>query len=81
MTSTAFAIFTLYMIPDPATTPLSKSGQALFGLAVAAVYGVYFSMHLAFGLFFSLFTVCLLRGLWLWGEAAWTSRRAALAST
>jgi Na+-translocating ferredoxin:NAD+ oxidoreductase RnfD subunit len=76
MTSAAFMVFTLYMIPDPATTPLSQRGQIAFGLAVAAVYGVYFSLHLAFGLFFSLFTVCLLRGLYLWWQAAWRTPEA-----
>jgi len=31
MTSAAFIIFTLYMIPDPATTPPKPGRQALFG--------------------------------------------------
>src|ERR1043166_7619371 len=35
MTSAAFIIFTLYMIPDPATTPLKPARQALFGVSVA----------------------------------------------
>ena len=35
--SAAFIVFTLYMIPDPATTPLKPSGQALFGFSVALV--------------------------------------------
>src|SRR5262245_45080494 len=38
MTSAAFIIFTLYMIPDPATTPLRPARQAFFGLSVALVY-------------------------------------------
>ena len=39
MTSAAFIVFTLYMVPDPATTPLKPWRQAAFGFAVAMVYG------------------------------------------
>jgi hypothetical protein len=65
MTSAAFIIFTLYMIPDPATTPFHPARQALFGFAVAMVYGVIQLMHLVFGLFFALLIVCAVRGLGL----------------
>jgi enediyne biosynthesis protein E5 len=63
MTSAAFIVFTLYMIPDPATTPLKPFRQVCFGLAVAAVYGTIQVLHLVFGLFFALLSVCLIRGL------------------
>jgi hypothetical protein len=63
MTSAAFILFTLYMVPDPATTPLKHSRQILFGFAVATVYGLIQMMHLVFGLFFALVTVCAIRGL------------------
>jgi len=63
MTSAAFILFTLYMIPDPATTPLKPWRQAAFGFSVAMVYGVIQVMHLVFGLFFALVTVCAIRGL------------------
>jgi Na+-translocating ferredoxin:NAD+ oxidoreductase RnfD subunit len=63
MTSAAFIIFTLYMIPDPATTPLKPARQALFGIAVALVYAVFQLNHVVFGLFFALVTVCAIRGL------------------
>ena len=63
MTSAAFIIFTLYMIPDPATTPLRPARQALFGFSVAMVYGVIQLLHLVFGLFFALLIVCAVRGL------------------
>jgi Na+-translocating ferredoxin:NAD+ oxidoreductase RnfD subunit len=62
MTSAAFIIFTLYMIPDPATTPLKPRPQIVFGLAVAAVYGILQALHVVFGLFFALVLVCALRG-------------------
>src|SRR4026209_1584184 len=73
MTSAAFIIFTLYMIPDPATTPLKPSRQALFGLAVALVYGILQVLHLVFGLFFALLIVCAIRGLSL-PIHAWSPR-------
>jgi hypothetical protein len=63
MTSAAFIVFTLYMVPDPATTPLNPWRQAAFGLAVAMVYGVIQMMHLVFGLFFALLTVSAIRGI------------------
>ena len=48
---------------DPATTPLKPSRQVLFGLAVAIVYGIIQVLHLVFGLFFALVTVCAIRGI------------------
>jgi enediyne biosynthesis protein E5 len=66
MTSAAFIVFTLYMIPDPATTPLDSRRQIFFGLAVAAVYGMLQAMHVVFGLFLALVIVCGLRGMLLW---------------
>jgi Na+-translocating ferredoxin:NAD+ oxidoreductase RnfD subunit len=63
MTSAAFIVFTLYMVPDPATTPLNPWRQALFGFSVAMVYGYIQILHLVFGLFFALLTVCLIRGI------------------
>jgi hypothetical protein len=71
MTSAAFIIFTLYMIPDPATTPLKPPRQALFGFAVAMVYGTLQMLHLVFGLFFALLIVCAIRGLSLHAWALW----------
>lgn len=71
MTSAAFIIFTLYMIPDPATTPIKPRQQVLFGLAVATVYGILQALHVAFGLFFALVLVCGVRGLVLYLAAAW----------
>jgi len=63
MTSAAFILFTLYMIPDPATTPLNPWRQALFGFSVAMIYGLIQVLHLVFGLFFALLTVCAIRGI------------------
>jgi Na+-translocating ferredoxin:NAD+ oxidoreductase RnfD subunit len=66
MTSAAFILFTLYMIPDPATTPLNNRSQIIFGLLVAMLYGVLILNDVVFGLFISLFLVCALRGLFLY---------------
>ena len=71
MTSAAFIIFTLYMIPDPATTPLNPARQAAFGFAVAAVYGLLQARHIVFGLFYALLIVCAVRGLSLHALEAW----------
>ena len=66
MTSAAFIIFTLYMIPDPATTPLKPGRQAAFGARVAIVYAITQLLHLVFGLFFALLFVCAIRGISMW---------------
>jgi enediyne biosynthesis protein E5 len=71
MTSAAFIIFTLYMIPDPATTPLKPARQVVFGFSVAMVYGILQLLHLVFGLFFALLSVCAIRGLSLHAAARW----------
>jgi hypothetical protein len=63
MTSAAFIVFTLYMVPDPATTPLNPWRQAAFGFSVAIIYGLIQVLHLVFGLFFALLTVSAIRGI------------------
>lgn len=63
MTGVAFVLFSFYMISDPATTPFSARSQALFGVAIAAAYGLLVSLHVVFGLFFALTSVSALRGL------------------
>jgi Na+-translocating ferredoxin:NAD+ oxidoreductase RnfD subunit len=63
MTSAAFIVFTLYMVPDPATTPLKPWRQVAFGFSVAMIYGVIQMLHLVFGLFFALLTVSAIRGI------------------
>lgn len=70
MTGTAFVIFTLYMIPDPATTPVEVRRQVAFGLAVAAIYGFLQASHVAFGLFIALTIVAAARGIALYLNSA-----------
>ncbi len=66
MTGLAFVLFTFYMVTDPMTTPRSVRGQIVFGLATAALYGLLSHAGVVFGLFFSLFLVCGVRGAQLW---------------
>jgi hypothetical protein len=68
MTGLAFLLFSFYMVTDPPTTPSSTRNQIAFGLSVAATYGLLMSLHVVFGLFFSLVIVCGVRGTWLWAS-------------
>jgi hypothetical protein len=78
-TSAAIIIFTLYMIPDPATTPLATVPQVLFGLSVAFVFGFLLVNHVVYTLFIALGLVSLARGLILYGLAAWRAYASARA--
>jgi hypothetical protein len=69
-------VFTLYMIPDPATTPVKPLRQILFAVAIAAVYGVLLVEHMVYGLFIALAIVCALRGMGLYVWAACQALRA-----
>lgn len=62
MTGVAFVLYTNYMITDPGTTPVVARRQVLFGLSVAAVYGILISAGVAYAIFFALIIVCFLRG-------------------
>ena len=75
MTGVAYLLFTFYMVTDPATTPSSVRGQVAFGASVAAGYGILMALHVVFGLFFSLTSVCVARGALLQARA-WLDRRA-----
>lgn len=66
MTSAAFVLFTLFMIPDPATTPIKTSRQIAFGVAVALAYGMLLVMHVVYGLLIALAGVCAVRGISLY---------------
>jgi hypothetical protein len=76
----AFVLFTFYMITDPATTPGSRNGQVIFGLTVAAIYGLLVSAHVVFGLFFALTLVTAARAIALYARTlapAWGAAPAA----
>jgi enediyne biosynthesis protein E5 len=71
VTSAAFTLFTLFMIPDPATTPIQPRRQVAFGMMVAAIYGLLFVLHVVFGLFIALCLTSAARGVGLYVIAAW----------
>jgi hypothetical protein len=66
MTGAGFILFTLYMIPDPATTPVQPRRQIAFGLACAATYAILQTANVISGLFFCLAIVAAARGIYLW---------------
>jgi hypothetical protein len=76
LTGMAVLLFTFYMVTDPATTPTSRRGQVLFGLAVAFTYAALVAFHVVFAIFFSLTVVCFGRGALLYAEALLARRRA-----
>jgi hypothetical protein len=69
MSGLAFVLFTFYMVTDPATTPGGTRGQVIFGIAVAAAYGLLVSVHVVFGLFFALTIITAVRGALLYAKA------------
>jgi enediyne biosynthesis protein E5 len=74
LTGFALIVFTFYMITDPATTPATKKGQAIFGFSTAALYGALSYAGVVYGVFFALCIVCAARGAWLWVESARQAR-------
>jgi hypothetical protein len=76
MTSAVFMVFTLYMIPDPATTPIKPLHQVLFAMAIAAAYGMLLIEHVVYCLFLALAIVCAIRGAGLYTWTAWQFLRA-----
>lgn len=75
MFGAAFLVFTLYMIPDPATSPIGWKAQVAFGAAIPLVYSVLISSHRVYGVFLSLLIVSAVRGAYLYLRA-WLSRPA-----
>jgi Na+-translocating ferredoxin:NAD+ oxidoreductase RnfD subunit len=75
ITGVAFLLFTFYMITDPGTTPTKPFNQVVFGGGVAFAYSVLLMFHVAFGLFFALVIVCVLRGAGLYILAAYKVQR------
>jgi hypothetical protein len=69
LTGIAFALFSLYMVPDPATTPQNVWAQIAFGVGVAAVYGILMAFHVVFAIFLALTIACASRGIALYAVA------------
>ena len=66
MTSAGFILFSLYMIPDPATTPIKPVRQVLFSFSIAAIYALLFAVHVVYGLFIALAITSAARGIGLY---------------
>jgi hypothetical protein len=66
-TGIAFVLYTNYMVTDPGTSPSKPVSQFAFGAGIAMMYGFFTAAHIAYGLFFATASVCLIRGLYLWG--------------
>ena len=66
MSGPAFILFTFYMITDPMTSPESKKSQIIFGLSLAATYGLLLAMHIANQIFLCVVLVTGFRGILLW---------------
>lgn len=75
MSSAGFILFTLYMIPDPATTPVKLPRQILFGVSVAFSYAAFQMSHIVYGLFLALCFVCAVRGGLIAVAAIWNRNR------
>jgi len=76
MTSAGFILFSLYMIPDPATTPIKPLRQILFGVSVATIYALLFVEHVVYGLFIALALTSATRGAGLHLYNLWRRRQA-----
>ncbi|WP_033263412.1 enediyne biosynthesis protein [Amycolatopsis vancoresmycina] len=66
-TGIAFVLYTNYMVTDPGTSPSKPVSQFAFGAGIAMMYGFFTAAHIAYGLFFATASVCLIRGMYLWG--------------
>lgn len=78
MTGVAFVLFSFYMITDPMTSPSSLKGQITFGISLAAAYAFLMAEHIIFTLFYAVFIVTGLRGVYLWVENLLAQRAPAL---
>lgn len=48
MTGVVFYLFTLYMLPDPGTTPIDRRNQIIFGASLGFVYGIMILLEVRF---------------------------------
>ncbi|GGQ02030.1 enediyne biosynthesis protein UnbU [Streptosporangium pseudovulgare] len=62
VTGVAFALYTVYVVADPDTTPAGRRAQVVFGAATAAVHGLLVVLGVAHGPFLALVAVCACRG-------------------
>jgi enediyne biosynthesis protein E5 len=65
LTGIPMVLFTLYMITDPQTSPSRLRSQIMFGAGIAFAYHVLLMMHVQYMMFYSVATVCAIRGMCL----------------
>ncbi|MEU6738003.1 enediyne biosynthesis protein UnbU [Streptosporangium sandarakinum] len=76
VTGVAFALYTVYVVADPDTTPAGRRAQVVFGAATAAVHGLLVVLGVDRGPFLALVAVCACRGAALAVRARWRRRAA-----
>jgi Na+-transporting NADH:ubiquinone oxidoreductase subunit NqrB len=55
MTGAEFALFTFSMLPDPKTSPPTRSGRIAWGLSIAVVDGILRYFEIRYSMFYALF--------------------------
>jgi hypothetical protein len=65
LTGIPMVLFTLYMITDPQTSPSRLRSQIMFGAGIACAYHVLLMLHVQYMMFYSVASVCAIRGLCL----------------
>jgi hypothetical protein len=66
MSGVVFVLFSFYMITDPMTSPSTVRGQIIYGLSIAAAYGLLMAGHVIFTLFYAVLFVTGMRGVVLY---------------
>jgi hypothetical protein len=66
LTGIPMVLFTLYMITDPQTSPGKLRSQIAFGSGIALAYSLLLAAHVQYTMFYSVASVCLVRGAWLY---------------
>jgi Na+-translocating ferredoxin:NAD+ oxidoreductase RnfD subunit len=60
MLSGEFALFSFSMLPDPKTSPNTRTGRILWGAGIAVTDGVLRYLGFRYSMFFALFAFCAL---------------------
>jgi Na+-translocating ferredoxin:NAD+ oxidoreductase RnfD subunit len=58
MLSGEFALFSFSMLPDPKTSPHTRTGRILWGLGIAVTDGTLRYMEIRYSMFYALFAFC-----------------------
>jgi Na+-translocating ferredoxin:NAD+ oxidoreductase RnfD subunit len=58
LTGAEFALFTFSMLPDPKTSPPTRTGRIGWGLSIAVMDGVLRYLEIRYSMFYALFIHC-----------------------